>query len=561
MEADPEKPAVSSASLPHEGKPRVSALPGRMESGPHRIARSAIGLSVLSFLGPLSGFLVEIALGWRYGVGALVDGYRVGLVFFLFAQSIAWGILPNLVVPLFSQVTREKRAIEGWRVISELGLIFFALGAAIATGGSIFAPLLARWFAPGLDAAGFAAATVFMRSFCLAVLPLAWSGILTGLFQCHRIFWVQPAAQGLYNLILLGAILWSGPDRLALAPILGCALVAVLFLSRLLSLAKQTGEPPFLLRRPSIRRLGVFFRNGLPLFLTLGIGYVGVIFLTRATSLLAAGSVASFGYAWKILQLGLIVPGALATVLFPRMSDAWSGKESVEFSRLWQEGLRWMIFLSAPLVFICAILSRDLVSVLFARGAFSGAAIEETSMVVAILAFSIPAAAGTAFLQKGFYSRGNTLLPSIISVLGALLVMALSETTARKFGLVGLAWLNPSIGWMSFLCLAFASRSADSKSWRSWSNFLAGMLVASTIAGLAAYWADRWISCESLVGSLLRLGIASALSLLAYVLVLSALGVSEAARVLAYAGWQLRASTKTFAFSWQRGLRGLRLFW
>ncbi|QSR85456.1 murein biosynthesis integral membrane protein MurJ [Methylacidimicrobium sp. B4] len=559
METDREESMLASVSLPSEAEAGGNALPDREESAPHRIARSAVGLSILSVLGPLSGFLVEIALGWRYGVGSLVDGYRVGLVFFLFAQSVAWGILPNLVVPLFSEATREKRASEGWRVISELGLIFLAIGIGIAIGGSLCAPLLARWLAPGLDAAGLTAATAFVRSFCLAILPLAWSGILTGLFQCHGIFWVQPAAQALYNLILLGAILWGGPDRLVLAPILGCSLVGILFLGRLLPLARRGGVSPWVGRICS-PRLGAFFWNGVPLFLTMGVGYVGVIFLTRATSLLAAGSVASFGYAWKILQLGLIVPGALATVLFPRMSEAWGGREPGEFQRLWQEGLRWMIFLSTPLMLLCVILSRDLVSVLFARGAFSGAAIEETSMVVAILGLAIPAAAGTAFLQKGFYSRGETLFPSIISVLGAILVMALSEATARKFGLLGLAWLNPSIGWMTFLCLAFSSRSADSRSGQAWSHFLARMLVASTAAGLVAYWASQWISSGSLVGSVLRLGLASTCSVITYLLILSALGLSEAARLLVYAGWQLRAIMKTCAFSWQRGLRGLRLF-
>ncbi|MDD2676317.1 MAG: lipid II flippase MurJ [Methylacidiphilaceae bacterium] len=541
MEADLEKPGcMPGLATPAEGA-GADALSYRRPSGPHRIARSAIGLSILSFLGPLSGFLVELALGWRYGIGPLVDGYRVGLVFFLFAQSIAWGILPNLVVPFFAEISRDKRAKEAWSAISGLGFFFLALGIVFAAAGSHFALPLARWFAPGLDPAGFSTATSFVRSFSLAVLPLAWFGIMTGLFQCHGIFWVQPFAQGLYNLLLLGAILWTGPNGLVLAPILGCVLIGLLFLGRLLPLARKEGWPLWSAGRLSLQTLRRFLKNGLPLFLTLGVGYAGVIFLTRATSLLPSGSVASFGYSWKVLQLGLIVPGALATVLFPRMSDAWSAKEGVEFRRLWREGLRLMLFFSAPVVLLCTIFSRDLISVLLARGAFSGAAIEETSLVLAILALAIPASAGTAFLQKGFYSRNETLFPSAVSVIGAILVMTCSEVTARRFGLAGLAWLTPGIGWISFLWLAAASRSTGANGWRSWGRFVASLLFASAAAGSVAYGIKGWLCPGSQAGALLRLGVASVLSLATFVLLLRMLGLPEATRVLAYAGWQLQA--------------------
>ncbi|VVM06492.1 murein biosynthesis integral membrane protein MurJ [Methylacidimicrobium tartarophylax] len=541
MEADLEKPeSMPGVAATAEGA-GADALSYRRPSGPHRIARSAIGLSILSFLGPLSGFLVELALGWRYGIGPLVDGYRVGLVFFLFAQSIAWGILPNLVVPFFSEVSRDKRTEEAWKAISGLGFFFLALGIGFAAAGSLFASSLARWFAPGLDPAGFATATSFVRSFSLAVLPLAWFGIMTGLFQCHGIFWVQPFAQGLYNLLLLGAILWTGSNGLILAPILGCFLIGLLFMGRLLPLAKQEGWPLWSAGRLSLQILGRFLKNGLPLFLTLGAGYAAVIFVTRATSLLASGSVASFGYAWKVLQLGLIVPGALATVLFPRMSDAWSAKEGVEFGRLWREGLRLMLFFSAPVVLLCTIFSRDLISVLLARGAFSGAAVEETGLVLAILTFSVPATAGTAFLQKAFYSRNETLFPSAVSVIGAILVMTCSEITARRFGLAGLAWLTPGIGWISFLWLAAASRSIGANGWRSWSRFVASLLVASAVAGWVAYGIKEWLCYSSQAGALLRLGVASVLSLATFVLLLRMLGLPEATRVLAYAGWQLQS--------------------
>ncbi|WP_018290108.1 murein biosynthesis integral membrane protein MurJ [Verrucomicrobium sp. 3C] len=541
MESDLENPGcMPGLAAPAEGA-GPDALSYRVPSGPHRVARSAIGLSILSFLGPLSGFLVELALGWRYGIGPLVDGYRVGLVFFLFAQSIAWGILPNLVVPFFSEVSRNKRAREGWSAISGLGVFFLALGIVFAAAGSHFASPLARWFAPGLDPAGSVSATSFMRSFSLAVLPLAWFGIMTGLFQCHGIFWVQPFAQGLYNLLLLGAILWTGPNGLVLAPILGCFLIALLFMGRLLPLVKQEGWPLWSVGTLSVQTVVRFLKNGLPLFLTLGVGYAGVLFLTRATSLLPPGSVASFGYAWKVLQLGLIVPGALATVLFPRLSDAWSAKEGLEFRRLWREGLRLMLFFSAPVALLCTIFSRDLISVLLARGAFSGAAIEETSLVVTILAFVIPAAAGTAFLQKAFYSRSETLFPSAVSVIGAILIMTCSEVTARRFGLAGLAWLTPGIGWISFLWLAAASRSTDANGWRSWSRFVASLLFASAVAGSVAYGVKGWLCHGSQAGTLLRLGVASVLSLTSFVLLLRMFGLPEATRVLAYAGWQIQA--------------------
>lgn len=550
-EADP-------VSAGRRGSVRQGAEPSHEEGNgdEHGTARSAAGLSVLSLLGPASGFVVELFLAWRYGAGLLVDGYRTGLVLFVFAQSLAWGILPNVVIPFFAQLSHRNGTKETWRFLLGLGTLFLVGGALAGAGSAAVAPVLARWLAPGLPPEGLKAAALFLLSFGIAMLPLGWCGIASGLLQAHKVFWVVPTGQLLYNLVLLASIASGSPQALLVAPVIGSFVTVALLAGRLWPLAKPEAGRPWVGTLLRYRReLAEIVGRAVPLLSTMGVGYLGVLAMNRAASYLPAGTIAVLGYAWKIQLLGMIAPGALATVLFPKMSDAWSESGRSEFARLRSDGVRMALFLAIPVAVVSCGMSRELVSVLFGRGLFAKEAVEETSFVFRIFALGIPAAAGTALLEKSCYSLGNTRLPSLVSAAHAVVVMVLVGWATRRFGLPGLASLAPICAWSSFAWLFFFSQKAYGTSRLEGAGFWLSLVTIGVGSGWLGYEAGTWLRAWRSYTSIGGLVFGSGISLSVFFLAARTLGLPEAKRLQGYLQWQTGALLKHCATTFPKGRR------
>ena len=80
------------------------------------------------------------------------------------------------------------------------------------------------------------------------------------------------------------------------------------------------------------------------------------------------GTLAEFGYAWKLLALIGLLPAGLATVIFPAFSDAHARDNLAEFSRLVTRSFRMTLLPTLPLAAALFVQRSPLVSLMLGRG-------------------------------------------------------------------------------------------------------------------------------------------------------------------------------------------------
>jgi putative peptidoglycan lipid II flippase len=392
-------------------------------------------------------------LAWRFGTSPVVDAYRVAVLLLLFGQQLfVTSILPYVVVPIFAEHRASGNEREAWEATNSLGLVFLGLGVLIALGLFLFAGSAADLLAPGLRGEGRSIAVFFLRWCGLAFVPLCWSGIACGILYACQAFRVPSLAQLASNIALLLAILIGGKalgkTSIVIGMLVGAIASAALYGWRLAKLRREFA-PGLRAGRIDFRELRRLLRLAVPLMIGALVGQLSGAVVTRALSRLATGSLAAFGYGWKLGQIVLLVPTSFSTVLFPKLSDIWHSSKPEDFAASYVRGLRSLLFITIPMTCLAYQLREPIVVVLLQRGAFSATAGHVTAALFGLLILAAPGGAAVTYLDRMFYATQETTIPVVIDASGTIFVMALAPYMAVKFGADGVAFTYMLLPWLT----------------------------------------------------------------------------------------------------------------
>jgi putative peptidoglycan lipid II flippase len=275
------------------------------------------------------------------------------------------------------------------------------------------------------------------------------------------------------------------------------------------------GHVDFKSLRRVLRLAGPLVAGGL-------VGQMSGAIVARSLSRLAAGSLAAFGYSWKLGQIVLLTPGALSTVLFPRLSDTFHSRSPEEFSESYVRALRALFFVTIPMTFLAYSLREPIVRLLLQRGAFSLSAAQLTAALFGLLILGAPGGAAVTYLERIFYATQETTLPVIVSISCTVIAMALVPSLAVSFGVAGIAsiymllpWLNSAVllvlfqhkhGGFPFGRVAlFVFQTTAIAGVSAWFGVKSGRWLASLIAGgiLSVF---LWLAGSTLITGALYIG-------------------------------------------------------
>ena len=297
---------------------------------------------------------------------------------------------------------------------------------------------------------------MLIRCFSLAFPLMAWSGVASGILYVYRVFWLSAIAQLLPNSFVILTVFVAGRElgvgALALGILLGYVAMLGLFSLVLIRISRDSS-----IKLSSWFKL--YSREGLmkalhlsvPLIATIFIGQWGIVIINRALSEMPPGTLAEFGYAWKLLALIGLLPAGLATVIFPAFSDAHARDNLAEFSRLVTRAYRMTLLLTLPLVAVLLVERIPLVSLMFGRGGMTTRAVAETGQLFGILLVGAPAGALNVALCKVAFSMQDTKSPMVVALISAMAITAFVPLSARISGVTGVAWAYSIITCFSTL--------------------------------------------------------------------------------------------------------------
>lgn len=416
-------------------------------------------VSVLSLLGPVSGLFLEIALAWRFGSSPTMDSFRISMIILLLANQLFFGtLLPNVLIPIMMRIKERDGDLKTWQFSFTIVIILTPLTAILSAYCFFYSKNLIFFLGPGLFGQSFEDAIILLKWFGFINIFILWSGILSSSLNTYRVFWLTPAVKLIPNLFVVSFILILGRKFdvvfLAITFFLAHLCIFLMFVYVSINKISQLGLKIFAcLRFSFFSELFLAGRMSIPLCMFILISVLGDVVISREFSLMDPGTVAIFGYAWKLLALIGLIPGGLLVVVLPYLSEAAAKKDNPKLKYLMSRSIRFTLITSLPLTGFVLVQSPYIVDLLFGHGNMKIASVVKVSEFLRIIVFSTTGAALFALISKLFFSLGNTITPMIVSILSTMMILILIPISADILGPEGILWTINVVSYVGFILL------------------------------------------------------------------------------------------------------------
>ncbi|MCP4720735.1 MAG: murein biosynthesis integral membrane protein MurJ, partial [Desulfobacteraceae bacterium] len=334
------------------------------------------------FASRIIGLVRESTIAWVGGAKASVDAYQIAFIIpEILNHIVASGFLSITFIPIFAHYLSQNREEEGFAVFSIIfnGFGLMLLGFIAVT--MVWAPQFVKLFAPGIsDPITFALAVKMTR----IIIPAQFFFFTGGLFMAVQFtkerFFIPALAPLIYNIgIITGGIL--------LYPVLGMegfawgVLVGAFLGSFLLQLvgARRAGLKYFFIFNISHPDFLKYILLTLPLMLGLTMTFSTEILMKFFGSFLQEGSIAAMNYALRIMFILVGFFGqAVGMASYPFMAKIAAKGDFQRLNNMINQTLKF-IFLVIPFSVLFMVLRREIVVILFQRGAFDAQATQLTA--------------------------------------------------------------------------------------------------------------------------------------------------------------------------------------
>lgn len=492
------------------------------------ITAAAALVALFSVASRFLGVVRDHILAGRFGAGADLDIYFAAFRVPDFIYNlVVLGALSAGFIPVFSEMIKKNQTLpsEKEKLIRLASNVFNALLLLLcflSILGIIFAGPLTAWVAPGFSVADQARTAALTRIMFLSPLFLGMSGVLGGILQSYKRFFVYSLSPIFYNLgIIFGAVVlfrFFGLEALAWGVVVGAAL-------------------HFAVQLPSVWRLGFRYRfylnlrdRGLrqiagmmgPRTLSLAISQVNLVAMTALASSLDSGSLAIFNLANNLQSFPLGVFGiSFAVAAFPFLSEHAYHPE--ELKARFSSTIRQIFFFVIPASVLLITLRAQIIRVVLGSGAFNWRDTILTMDTLGFFALSLFAQASIPLLVRVFYARRDSWTPFYLGLFSVALNIVLATYLRPQLGVAGLALAFSIASIVNFfslwIFLYFQVGSLDlDKIFLSVLRFSAAAIGAGAVVQVLKVAIWPFIDMSTFAGVFVQLIVAAGGGLVAYAL-------------------------------------------
>jgi len=403
------------------------------------VKKAALVVMIMTIISKALGFGRETVLSYVYGASAITDAYLISktipyVIFSFISAGIATAFLP-----MYSRILKERGSSEANEFTSNLSNALLLLSSVIVVLVLQFSGPIVKLFASGFTGETLELATNFTRISIFGVFFSALLSIFAGLLRLHNNF-VVPALVGFpMNFIIIASVFIStGTSIYVLA--VGSLLATVSQVMLLMPFVHKCGyrhQPILNLNNEHLRKLVLI---ALPVIAGTSVNEINVLVDRTLASGIAVGGISALNYAQRLngFVQGLFV-SSITSVLYPTISRMAASGNMRGLKTSISEAISIVNLLVVPATVGIMIFSRQLVSLLFGRGAFTADAIEMTTNALFYYSPGMIAIGLRAVLSRGFYALQDPKTPTINATLGVIINIVLNIILSRYLGIGGLA--------------------------------------------------------------------------------------------------------------------------
>ncbi|MGE0563304.1 MAG: murein biosynthesis integral membrane protein MurJ [Pseudolabrys sp.] len=459
------------------------------------LARNVATVGIATMLSRVLGFARDVLIAAVFGSGVRADAFFVAFQLVnLVRRVLAEGALNAATVPLYLRARDEggagAAAAFAGRMVGSLAVLLSALVIVFAVAMPAVILILAPGFTFGGERMTIA---VDLARLMLPYLALAGPlAVMMGVLNANHRFATAAFATAAFNATMLAALVViyamnSGDSQISgriLAVGVACAGVSQLVLvGAAIWIGPERITPLTVSFGPQVRR---FVALAVPGLIAAGIPQITVIGATIVASS-ERSAVSWIYYANRLVELPLGIVGiAIGTVLVPALTHATRNADRAESTQIESRGIEIALGLALPSAAGLMSLAEPIVRILFQRGAFSAIDTAATAAALAAFAGGLPGHVLVKTFSPAFFAREDTKTPMHAALFGFVIAIGGSIVLMPLFGHVGIAAAIALSGWASAAMLGFqiARRFGFSLDPRTRSR-IPRIALAAVVMGLA----------------------------------------------------------------------------
>jgi putative peptidoglycan lipid II flippase len=382
------------------------------------LVNASIVLSVALLIGRVSGLLRDLVLSYRLGLSANADLAIILLTIpDLLVNVLLSGGISAALVPAFRKIDDVQSKALFHQLITYVTIIFSAMAFLIViVPQAIFAII-----APGVVRnIGLIPATALLLMALTAPLT-AMSGITTAFLNAKSRFLVPGLGTAVFNVSII-AVLFVGLNRVSILELLAIGMVLGA-LARLLTQSALIPWSPHLIARikgPADSVLAKAFAAGV---LAAAAALTVPVLVRAAASLMGPGTIASFNYAQKLVELpvGVLIT-TIGTVALTKLSGHYASNDPAAAASAARSSLFQALSLALAVTLFGAVFMEPVVRLVYQRGAMDANAVERVVALARIAILGVPFVAISSVATADLNAQSRTATVLKITLASALVV-------------------------------------------------------------------------------------------------------------------------------------------
>ena len=401
--------------------------------------KTAFVLMVITIVSKIVGFGREIVLSYVYGASAITDAYLISqtipaVIFSFISAGIATGF-----IPLYSRILNEQGQIEANRYTNNLSNALLLLSSVIVVFVLLFTQPIVKIFASGFSGETLELAIRFTRISVFGVYFTALLNIFAGFLRLHENY-IIPALVGLpMNLVIIASLFISTKTNIYVIAV-GSVVATASQLLLLIPFVRKTGYryQPILNLRDEYIKMMVYI--ALPVVAGQSVNQINVLVDRILASGIAVGGISALNYANRLngFVQGLFV-ASISSVMYPMISKMAAENNIKGLKASISEAISVINLLVIPATIGAMIFSKEIVTLLFGRGAFTPEAIDMTANALFYYSIGMIAFGLRDILSRAFYALQDTKTPMINAAIAVVINIILNLALSRYLGIGGLA--------------------------------------------------------------------------------------------------------------------------
>lgn len=420
----------------------------------------------------MTGLVRQSIFSHYFGLSDAGDAFMQALRIPNLLQNLfGEGVLSASFIPVYANLLARREKALAQEVAGAIAAILVLVSSVLVLIGVVATPLLIDVIAPGFHGEKRELTIHLVRIFFPGAGLLVMSAWCLGILNSHRKFFLSYTAGVMWNVAMVGTLLWFGPHRvedrlavvLAWGSVVGNGLQVLVQLPPVFRMLG--GRAPLSLGRGSAE-VRTVLRSFVPVFISRGVVQLSAFIDSWLSSFLPTGAPTALANAQLLYMLPVSLFGmTVSAAELPAMSSLIGSDSEIagQLRRRLNASLQRIAFFTVPsaIAFLC--LGDVIVGAVLQSGRFKPADSIYVWEILGGSAVGLLASTMGRLYSSTYYALKDTRTPLRFAVIRVLLTTALGYLGALRLpgmlgvdpllGAVGLTASAGIAGWVEFLLL------------------------------------------------------------------------------------------------------------